>query len=584
MAIPEDKNKQAELDALRQQIDDINTRVNPNMTVEPSKEYLTHLEDIPSEIKRSVNGAIKTLSGHFMKQKPDKILKESGEQTQELITYLTENLTDRQKSLADEVEKMRELQNDGNGSLLTIANSLTDIPEKLAKMIEGIVTKDVGTKSVTELIRKIEEGSLLTTKDLLKSSMFPSGLKKTIEKWSSKVKEQDLSSMSDIEREKAQENQNKLELKDSKFRDRILQLLTNIEYGEVKGITKSGREDRRVSKRTRTSSRGGKDIVEVEKNSRGGKDIVEVEKNLGRGGGNSWIKSIISGGLFAGAWKAITNPKVMLNVLKGAAPTMLKGLKKVPLIALYLEALHLANKSRYLIDEIIYTQNENKRKQTEIEKNTGIILASGGLMGSKIAKNITSGKKKLTEGRADELSNEERLSLIKNTAAIKIHKIASDFGKNKRFSSQKYKDKFGEIDLKFIEDMQNTIMSEDVIKQRMGQAYRQLLNAADGQLVAASLARNYVDAETNKYTTKENRDKTLAQIKTATKDTIVNIDRDKLYDSVTKLDNTIKEATKEAKIKNIDKSGVVNINNVSYTTSYPYNGGDSFMRNLTGIQ
>ena len=571
MAITEDKNKQAELDALRQQIDDINTRVDPNMTVEPSKEYLSHLDEIPSELKRSFSGAFKTLSGHFMKQKPEKILKESNKQTQELIGNFTTNLTDRQKSLADEVEKMRELQNDGNSSLLTIANSLTDIPEKLAKMIEGIVTKDVGTKSVTELIRKIEEGSLLTTKDLLKSSMFPSGLKKTIEKWSSKVKEQDLSSMSDIEREKAQENQNKLELKDSKFRDRILQLLTNIEYGEVKGITKSGREDRRVSKRTRTSSRGGK-------------DIVEVEKNLGRGGGNSWINSIISGGLFAGAWKAITNPKVMLNVLKGAAPTMLKGLKIVPLIALYLEALHLANKSRYLIDNIIYTQNENKRKQTEIEKNTGIILASGGLMGSKISKNITSGKKKLTEGRADELSNEERLSLIKNTAGIKIHKIASDFGKNKRFSSQKYRDKFREIVLKFIEDMQNTIMSEDVIKQRMGQAYRQLLNAADGQLVAASLARNYVDAETNKYTTKENRDKTLTQIKTATKDTIVNIDRDKLYDSVTKLDNTIKEATKEAKIKNIDKSGVVNINNVSYTTSYPYNGGDSFMRNLTGIQ
>ena len=158
MAIAEDKNKQAELDALRQQIDDINRRVDSDMTVEPSKEYLSHLEDIPSEIKRSVGGAFKTLSGHFMKQRPEKILKESSKQTQELINNLTDDLTDRQKSLADEIGGMKELQDAGNGSLLTIANSLTDIPEKISAMFEKVLTDSSKTDTISELIQKIEDG------------------------------------------------------------------------------------------------------------------------------------------------------------------------------------------------------------------------------------------------------------------------------------------------------------------------------------------------------------------------------------------------------------------------------------------
>lgn len=247
MAIAEDKNKQAELDALRQQIDDINRRVDSDMTVEPSKEYLSHLEDIPSEIKRSVGGAFKTLSGHFMKQRPEKILKESSKQTQELINNLTDDLTDRQKSLADEIGGMKELQDAGNGSLLTIANSLTDIPEKISAMFEKVLTDSSKTDTISELIQKIEDGTILNVDELISKGNFADKINKIIIKMGDKVKPQ-FDQESDISQEQQEEDMGKRELKDDKFRGRILTLLDDIEAGQVEGIKRDGRRDRRYKR------------------------------------------------------------------------------------------------------------------------------------------------------------------------------------------------------------------------------------------------------------------------------------------------------------------------------------------------
>ncbi|NQU31816.1 MAG: hypothetical protein HQ521_01160 [Bacteroidetes bacterium] len=72
--MPINKNdNQSELDRLKLQIEKVSEDVDTNkLTIEPSQEYLDHLDALPKEIKKSLMGMHKTISEYFTKQKSDK--------------------------------------------------------------------------------------------------------------------------------------------------------------------------------------------------------------------------------------------------------------------------------------------------------------------------------------------------------------------------------------------------------------------------------------------------------------------------------------------------------------------------------
>ncbi len=175
MAIKDD-NKQAELTDLNQQIEEINQKVSGKITVEPSPTYVKHLQELPNEMKRSFAGFTKTLSGYFNRTTNDKLLKDTSEQTQQLISYLTDELNARQNSLVEEVGKLKELQGSGDSTLAKIAESLTTMPERMTAMVDGVVSKN--TNTVSRLIDGIEDGVILSVEDLLNSSDFPDEINK----------------------------------------------------------------------------------------------------------------------------------------------------------------------------------------------------------------------------------------------------------------------------------------------------------------------------------------------------------------------------------------------------------------------